>query len=718
MQKKEKSLNKINRDMFKLYVFLIGICIVLESVFVVFSYYNTKKQLMTEAEANAEELAASIQAELHKGYETIELFKDLYNVYGDVFLQDFNKICEELSKDNLAIGSMYFAPKGIIKYSYPDKVDSATSDFEMIKDPIQGPKAQKAITDRKATVAGPHNLIEGGQGFIIRNPIFRGDEFIAFTIIVMDKDRLLKQISSNVHRGKYNFAIWKETDPTSITDKEGYILTHFEGTNKIQRNVKHSFDVLNDTWHITLEPVGGWNIWKAMKSQLIISLLIFMFLSVLFYAHILAAGHKRKLQMEIFANNAKSSFLFSMSHDIRTPMNAIIGFADLMRKNLDDKEKLTDYLNKLHASSSFLLSLINNVLEMARIESGKMTLEENVINVQTFEDVTDAVFTDLARNKGLTFSNEYKFSSEYVVGDEMKIRELTLNVVSNAIKYTPAGGFVKLTLLEEPCDKPGYTMFTAIAEDSGIGISKEYLPHIFEEFSRERSSTDSKVAGTGLGMPIVKKLIDKMDGSITIDSKEGKGTKVTIKLPLRIASAEQIEAARLAEAQNESLKKIPDLQDMATDAANTTGSAITTRMHIIKNSQAQLALQNKRILLAEDNDLNSEIATALLEEIGFVVERAVDGLQCVKKIEEQPANYYDLVLMDIQMPNMNGFKATATIRSMKNGQKAQIPIIAMTANAFDEDRQKSLESGMNGHVAKPINVADLLKAITRVISID
>lgn len=679
-------------DRAKVYIPLVFLCLILEIIFLVSAYFTVEKQIKTEAKAHAEEIAASIQGELNKSHETTKLLIDLYKVYGDLFLKDFNAICLELTKDNLAIGSMYFAPKGIIRYAFPNEVDSVTANFNMLEDPIQGPKAQKAFNDRKATIAGPHNLIEGGEGFIVRTPLFIEDEFIGFSIAVLDKAQLFSQISNNLHSSNYNFAVWKEPDSTAVVDKYGFILSNYEESYEISMDVQQNFDILNDTWHITLEPIGGWNVWKSMKGPISVSLLIFLAILFLFYMHSLAMERKRQLQMQIFANNAKSSFLFSMSHDIRTPMNAIIGFANLMQKNLDNREKLTDYLNKLQSSSAFLLSLINNVLEMARIESGKMTLEEDIIYVKHFQEVTDTVFTDLAREKGLKFSNESNLINDYVIGDEMKIRELVLNVVSNAIKYTPAGGYVKLSLTESKCNRPGYTMYTAIAEDSGIGISKEYLPHIFEEFSREKNSTESKINGSGLGMPIVKRLLDLMGGSIDIESEIGKGTKITIKLYLRLPTAEQIYAAKQATQ--------PDLGDKPNEFI----------------PQSVKMFQGKRILLAEDNDLNAEIAEAILEELNFTVERANDGLSCIKMLEDKNEGYYDIILMDIQMPNMNGYEATHVIRQLKNFKKKNIPIVAMTANAFDEDRQKALNIGMNGHISKPINTVDLVKELASKLS--
>ncbi|SHK49311.1 ATP-binding protein [Fibrobacter sp. UWEL] len=696
MSTKQKSHKKFELDQLKTGMFILAIGVVLEAVFLFSTYRSTEKQLKTEYRAHAEEIAGSITRELNNAYETTELLRDLYNVYDELFLNDFNKICAELTKDNLAIGSMYFAPNGIIKYSYPSTVDSATSNFEMLKDSIQGPKALKAIQDQKPTIAGPHHLVEGGEGFIVRTPIFKRDRFEAFSIIVIDKETLITQIKNNPKFHHYKFAIWKDEDPTAILDANGFILTSNEN-DKVSRDNFVSFEVLNDIWHISVEPVEGLKVWGSMKYSLIASITLLFVLAALFYIQSIAMGRKRQLQMERMSNKAKSQFLFSMSHDIRTPMNAILGFADLMKKNLDDKEKLKDYLEKINSSSTFLLSLINNVLEMARIESGKVTLDENIINTQKFEDVTDAVFTDLAHSKGLEFRNDYHLIHEYVIGDEMKLRELTLNIVSNAIKYTPVGGYVKLSLIESENKTPGYTTFTAICEDSGIGISKEYLPHIFDEFSRERNSTDSKISGTGLGMPIVKRLLNLMNGTIDIESEVGKGTKITIVLPLRLPTEEQMAAARQAETQSH-------------------GNTIHTEM-LNRAPVSDKIFNGHRILLAEDNDLNAEIATAILEEMSLSVERVPDGIQCIQTLSKHANGYFDVILMDIQMPNMNGYDATRAIRSLNMPEKANIPIIAMTANAFDEDRQKAFESGMNDHVAKPIDAYKLAKSIEKALNL-
>lgn len=381
------------------------------------------------------------------------------------------------------------------------------------------------------------------------------------------------------------------------------------------------------------------------------------------------------------ASHAKSTFLFNMSHDIRTPMNAIIGFTGLLKNHLDDKELAQSYIGKIETANDFLLSLINNVLEMARIESGKVILDETANNVYTFWDALGALFDTQMKAKGIAFSSEIRVEHPNVMVDVTKLREILLNIVSNAVKYTPSGGTVSMSVTELPTERPGYLVYQTVIADTGIGMSAEFLPHIFEEFTRERTSTESKVTGSGLGMPIVKKLVDLMQGTIAVESELGKGTKFTLTLSHRIAD--------VADTQLESgYSDAYRIEDFA----------------------------GKRILLAEDNELNAEIAITILETEGFLVERAEDGVICVDMIEKAPSDYYDLVLMDIQMPNMDGYKAAQIIRRLPDKQKADIPIIAMTANAFEEDRKAAFRMGMNGHIAKPMQIETLRNTLCYVLS--
>ncbi|MGN0688296.1 MAG: ATP-binding protein, partial [Oscillospiraceae bacterium] len=392
------------------------------------------------------------------------------------------------------------------------------------------------------------------------------------------------------------------------------------------------------------------------------------------------ADTKAQLEIANAANAAKSAFLFNMSHDIRTPMNAIIGFTELLDKHLDDKEISREYIKKIKSSNEFLLSLINNVLEMARIESGKTTFDESDWDAKAFNDTLFSVFDTQMAEKGIEFTRTIDVEHTQVLCDATKLREIFLNVLSNALKYTPAGGKVEMRLKEIPSDRPGYAMYRTEIEDTGIGISEEFLTHLFDEFSRERSSTESRINGTGLGMAIVKKLVDFMEGTITVESKIGKGTKFTITLPHRIATSSN------------------------TDRTVKNNTEIDTEL-----------FKGKRILLAEDNDLNAEIAMTILEESGFTVEHAEDGVICVDMLEKTESGYYDLILMDIQMPNMDGYKAAQTIRRLSDKQKAAIPIIAMTANAFEEDKKNAYKAGMNGHIAKPINVNELMATLASLI---
>ncbi len=378
----------------------------------------------------------------------------------------------------------------------------------------------------------------------------------------------------------------------------------------------------------------------------------------------------------IEANRAKSTFLFNMSHDIRTPMNAIIGFTGLLEKHQDEPGRRNDYLNKLKEASALLLGLINNVLEMSRIEKGHLDLDIQAWGVEQMYDSFCSVFLDMMVQKGITFCHSMDVEHEFLFCDPIKVRDVIMNLLSNAYKYTPRGGKVELYIHQYPCEEEGYVMMETIVKDNGRGISAEFLPHLFEEFTREHSTTDIKVEGTGLGMPIVKNLLDLMGGTIEVESAPGKGTTFKVYLKHRIAQKSDLLNVDM-----------PDLSDVD--------------------------FKGRRILLAEDNDLNAEIAIEILKDVGLVVDRANDGLQCVEMMEAAPSGYYDLVLMDIQMPRMNGYEATRIIRQMDDRVKANVTILAMTANAFEEDKREALESGMNAHLSKPIEVDKLVKTLKR-----
>ena len=377
------------------------------------------------------------------------------------------------------------------------------------------------------------------------------------------------------------------------------------------------------------------------------------------------------------ANHAKSTFLFNMSHDIRTPMNAIIGYADLASRHLDDPAKLKNYMENIQVCGQNLLMLLNNVLDLARIENDKTEMEYSVSNIEKDFRNCVAMFRNQADSKGQTLTVTTQLQYPYIYADIPHLTEICTNLVSNAVKYTGAGGTIRCNVMQKPGEKEGWCDTVVTVADNGIGMSQEFQKHIFEPFERERTSTVSKVEGSGIGMGIVKKLVGLMSGTVEVESRIGVGSTFTVTIPCRIASEDETQAKRET------------------------------------NPSDQKCLCGTRILLTEDNDLNAEIATELLQEEGCTVDRAKDGVECVDMLEKAANGTYQLILMDIQMPVMNGYDAARKIRGLDDPQKANIPIIAMTANAFTEDRQVALDAGMNDHIAKPINMNVLVPTLRK-----
>ena len=375
------------------------------------------------------------------------------------------------------------------------------------------------------------------------------------------------------------------------------------------------------------------------------------------------------------ANKGKSYFLFNMSHDIRTPLNAVIGYSELAKKHLDDRDVLEDYINKIQICGNQLLGLIGDVLDMAKIESGKIDLSRNPCLCQDMMNEVVVSVNESAKEKGLSFEASGNACHTTILCDKVKVQKILLNILSNAVKYTPGGGKVTLSVHEEIKGDGDLSDFTFVIRDNGIGISKEFLPYVFNSFSRERNATLSGVSGTGLGMTITKRLVDAMGGKIEIESEQGKGTTVTVFLTFKRFENKVIEKKE---------EKLPEI-----------------------------SLEGKRVLLAEDNEINSEIASEMLREVGISTEVVTNGEECVNALLSHSAGYYDLVLMDVQMPVMDGYEATRTIRRFQDKDKRMIPVIAMTANVFEEDKEKAYQSGMNGHLSKPIDMTLLISTLNK-----
>lgn len=427
--------------------------------------------------------------------------------------------------------------------------------------------------------------------------------------------------------------------------------------------------------------------YSFLKDHLVVVLvlgfsIIIVILLLLQKARRAEASAKVALKSAEDASLAKTQFLHNVSHDICTPMNAILGYSELMKNELKDNDlpRVFEHLNKLQKAGNILLSIINNVLDMARIESGHMELDENYANIEDIRQRLIEMFEDEAKKKNIHVRYTFNVEHKHVMADVTKVEEIFVNILSNALKYTPSNGSVEVDVDELSCDEPGYMIVRTSIMDTGIGMSQEYLEKIFESFSRERM-TSSKISGTGLGMAIVKKYVDLLGGTIDVKSVLGKGSTFIVTLKYKMADE----------------KYYLDKQE--------------------ENCEVDNAIFNgKHILLAEDNDLNAEIAQTILERAGLFVDRVKNGIECVNRVIENPVGTYDVILMDIQMPKMDGYKATCEIRNLQDKAKACIPIVAITANAFEEDKKKAIDAGMDGHIAKPINIEDLFVVLTDIIN--
>lgn len=592
--------------------------------------------------------------------KTIEAGIDLDDAY-------FESVASRLYGDDPAVKTIELAPNGIIQNAYPFKENQKAIGMDMLAEHERKEAATLAKDTRKYTLEGPYDLKQGGKGALLYDPIYVNEEFWGFSILVIDWDAFLDEIHlSDLKKASYDFVIWKKDRST----KEKIVIA--QSSKNIDSNtLLIKCKLPNNKWNFEIVPKQGWINTYVIRSLVIASVLIdFLVTAAIAQFEI---RHRKDLeyasQIEWQAKKAqeasaaKSRFLFSMSHDIRTPMNAIMGYTELMEKNIGNAEKEKDYQSKIHSSSKFLLDLINSILEMARIESGKETLNIKACNIFDIIESMNSVFEKLAHEKGLEYQCTTKIQHPYIYCDPIKLEEILLNIIGNSIKYTDEG----MVLIQIEEGESG--QFQCMIQDTGIGMSEAYLPHAFEDFSREKSGTQTSVKGTGLGLAIVKSLVELMNGTIEISSQVNQGTTTRMKFHFEIAKESELE----------------------------------------KNQETNIIdLKGKHILLAEDNDLNAEIAMTLLSDYGLIVDHVSDGIACVKQVKEKE---YDAVLMDIQMPNMDGYQATQKIREFSD-----IPIVAMTANAFEEDKQKALSIGMNGHIAKPIDMDKVISTLSRVLT--
>lgn len=649
---------------------------------------NTVNEEKMRAAFTAETTVNRIKSQLNRYLDVSEFFQNIIGSGHQMDSKEFQALSQMISDDSQIIKVIEQAPDGVVKDIYPLKGNEAAFGIDMLNNPARKHEANLAMKSGQYTIAGPYELNQGGLGSLLFEPIYITDKsgeksFWGFSILVLDWNRFLEELElDKLTDASYCYQMWKKDGNSG---KKTIIA---QGGDAIHKGaVQISCKVPNDTWYFEIIPHTGWVTVKQQALVFLVAVSIAVLATAICYL-MLHRKQREKLYTEEIrksaekarkANEAKTRFLFNMSHDIRTPMNAIVGFSGLLEKSIHDEKKSLDYIKKIRVSSDILLTIINQVLEMARIESGKITLSSESVNIREMVDAMNTVFESSRTKKSLEYQCSLNVVHDQILCDKTKMEEIILNVVSNSIKYTNPHGKITVSIDELDSEDEKNANYKVVVEDNGIGMSQDYLPHIFEEFSREHTSTETRVAGTGLGLPIVKSLVDRMGGTIEVESEEGKGTRFIMKFSFPVSLENQV---REKEKQN-----IPDITEK---------------------------LEGKRILLAEDNELNAEIAETVLEETGIKVKHVEDGIQCIEELKKMPEKYYDVILMDVQMPNMDGYTATQRIRDLDDS-RAEIPIIAMTANAYDEDRRKAQEAGMDGFLAKPLDVDEMMRLLAQII---
>ena len=674
----------------RLHCYIVGLIAFLTAFIVgVFMLHNLEKDEKATGKYMAQITEKRVRARLDQYIMLSDLLGNYISAGENLNENTFSELAEKIPNEDGVIKAFELAPDGIITDIYPKKGNEGAFGLDMLKEHERKKDAILARDSGKYTLGGPYQLKQGGKGALLFNPVYKDNnsdhgEFWGFVILVIDWDRFIGEINLDyLSDADFCYRIWSYDRGSS--DK--IILA--ESQDDMPDNILTvKCTVPNNIWYFDIIPSGGWIPRLYQIMCIVISYIFSLLIATVFYLTSSKKHRERQYEAELEksaeqaknANEAKTRFLFNMSHDIRTPMNAIVGFSGLLEKNLQNEKKAKEYLGKIQSSSNLLLRIINQVLEMARIESGTAVLQLKAEDMDALFHRVNTVFEEDVRKKNLQYQVVLDVRHHYAVCDETKLQEIMLNIISNAIKYNPEGHSIHVEIHESVSENPSKVRYIFSCEDTGIGMSEEYLPHIYEEFSREHTTTENKVPGTGLGLPIIKSMIELMGGSIQVESRLGIGTKFTVDLSFDIASKEEVYGS----------------QDTIKSSA----------IHTIKG---------KRILLVEDNELNAEIAKTVLEDVGALITRAENGQQAVELFKEKPAGTFDAILMDLMMPVMDGYTATRKIRSLEHSDAKTIPIIAMTANAFQEDAEKCIAVGMNAHLAKPLDIEKMMITICRLV---
>ena len=670
----------------RLHCYIVGLIAVLTALIVgVFLLHKLEKDEKTTGKYMAQITEKRVRARLDQYIMLSELLGNYISAGENLDENTFSELAEKIPNEDGVIKAFELAPEGIVTDIYPKQGNEGAFGLDMLQEHERKKDAILAKKSGKYTIGGPYQLKQGGTGALLFNPVYQDNnseqgEFWGFVILVIDWDRFIGEINLDyLSDADFCYRIW-----TYDRDSSDRIILAESQSDMPDNILTVECTVPNNTWYFDIIHSRGWIPRSYWIMCIVVSYVYSLLVATVFYLIFSKKHRERQYEAELEksaeqaknANEAKTRFLFNMSHDIRTPMNAIVGFSGLLEKNLQNEKKAKEYLGKIQSSSNLLLMIINQVLEMARIESGTAVLQLKAEDMDALFHRVNTVFEEDIRKKNLQYHTVLDVRHHYAVCDQTKLQEIMLNIISNAIKYTPEGHSIHVEVHEAVSENPSKIRCIFSCEDTGIGISEEYLPHIYEEFSREHTSTENKVPGTGLGLSIIKSMIELMGGSIQVESRQGIGTKFTVDLSFDIASKEEVYG-------NQNAMKPPAI-------------------HTIKGT---------RILLVEDNELNAEIAKTVLEDVGALVTRVEDGQQAVELFKEKPAGTFDVILMDLMMPVMDGYEAARQIRSSDWADAKTIPIVAMSANAYMEDVKKCLAAGMNEHVSKPVFKDTLLSAL-------
>ena len=675
----------------RVHCYIVGLIVFLTALIVgVFLLHNLEKDEKTTGKYMAQITEKRVRARLDQ-YSMLSALLGNYISAGENLDENtFSELAEKIPNEDGVIKAFELAPEGIVTDIYPKQGNEGAFGLDMLQEHERKKDAILARDSGKYTIGGPYQLKQGGTGALLFNPVYQDNnseqgEFWGFVILVIDWERFIGEINLDyLSDADFCYRIW--TYDRGSRDK---IILAESQDNMPDNILTVECAVPNNTWYFDIIPSEGWSPRSYWIMCIVISYVFSLLIATVFYLISSKKHRERQYEAELEkaaeqaknANEAKTRFLFNMSHDIRTPMNAIVGFSGLLEKNLQNERKAKEYLEKIQSSSNLLLRIINQVLEMARIESGTAVLQLKAEDMDVLFHRVNTVFEEDVRKKNLQYHAVLDVRHHYVVCDQTKLQEIMLNIISNAIKYTPEGHSIYVEVHEAVSENPSKIRYIFSCEDTCIGMSEEYLPHIYEEFSREHSTTENKVPGTGLGLPIIKSMIELMGGSIQVESRQGIGTKFTIDLSFDIALKEEVYGS----------------EDTIESSA----------IHTIKG---------KRILLVEDNELNAEIAKTVLEDVGALITRAENGQQALELFKEKPAGTFDVILMDLMMPVMDGYTATRKIRELERSDAKTVPIMAMTANAFQEDAEKCIAVGMNAHLAKPLDIEKMKKTIKSICS--